>query len=275
MAKGNDGNYLQHCIEVEAATRLAQSEPNGRLHIALTHGMKPFEEFERPNGAASSILCDSIREASCDKPHLDERKIVTAYRKTQASKDHYPNSAELLKAVLGKDRLSGGITEENEDRHKELAKTWSGTGLKAIRSSWREQLGADGALRCPGDLRTPWLFSMDPMTYRENGCDDDDNLYRADSCRLEDTLRQYFRSGQPGIACLFVYNMGLQGNNPQQQFWAFMGDLARRLGMHTGSYWVAHRGGNLNLAGLLFSTIELCFGFVPPTIKPGRGRQIR
>ena len=113
------------------------------------------------------------------------------------------------------------------------------------------------------------------MTYRENGCNDDDNLYRADSCRLEDTLRQYFRSGQPGIACLFVYNMGLQGNNPQQQFWAFMGDLARRLGMHTGSYWVAHRGGNLNLAGLLFSTIELCFGFVPPTIKPGRGRQIR
>ena len=152
MAKGNDGNYLQHCIEVEAATRLAQSEPSGRLHIALTHGMKPFEEFERPNGAASSILCDSIREASCDKPLLDERKIVTAYRKTKASKDHYPNSAELLKAVLGKDRLSGGITEENEDRHKELAKTWSGTGLKAIHSSWREQLGAG---RCLALSRRP------------------------------------------------------------------------------------------------------------------------
>ena len=243
---------MQHCIEVEAATRLAQSEPNGHLHIALTHGMKPFEEFEGPNGAASSILCDSMLEASLDKPHLDEREIVTAYRKTEGSKAHYPNSAELLKAVIGRDRLSGGISEENESKHKELAKAWSGTGLKAVRSSWREQLGSDGALRCPDDLCTPWLFSMDPMTYRENGCEDDDNLYRADSGRLEDTLRRYFGSGQPGIACLFVYNMGLHGNNPQQLFWAFTDDLARQLGVRTGSYSVAHRGGNLNLAGLLF-----------------------
>jgi len=47
MAKGNDGNYLQHCIEVEAAVRLAEMDAAGRLHIALTHGMRPFEPFER------------------------------------------------------------------------------------------------------------------------------------------------------------------------------------------------------------------------------------
>jgi len=40
MAKGNDGNYLQHCIEVEAAARLAQADPDGRLHAKLTLGSK-------------------------------------------------------------------------------------------------------------------------------------------------------------------------------------------------------------------------------------------
>ena len=39
MAKGNDGNYLQHCVEVETATRLTQLDTQQRIHIALTHGM--------------------------------------------------------------------------------------------------------------------------------------------------------------------------------------------------------------------------------------------
>ena len=47
MAKGNDGNYLQHSIEVNAAMHLSQMDTNGRLHIALTHGMAPFERFEK------------------------------------------------------------------------------------------------------------------------------------------------------------------------------------------------------------------------------------
>ena len=48
MAKGNDGNYLQHSIEIESATRLAGTDPRGRLHIALTHGMSPWEPFREP-----------------------------------------------------------------------------------------------------------------------------------------------------------------------------------------------------------------------------------
>lgn len=28
LAKGNDGNYLQHCVEVEAAVRLRQACPD-------------------------------------------------------------------------------------------------------------------------------------------------------------------------------------------------------------------------------------------------------
>ena len=63
------------------------------------------------------------------------------------------------------------------------------------------------------------------------------------------------------------------GKEEQRRFWAFVDKLAERLGAETGSYWVAHQGGNLNLAGLLFSNKELAWGFTPPGVKPGRGRQ--
>lgn len=171
--------------------------------------------------------------------------------------------------------MSGGITELDPTKHKELAEAWSDSGILVARSSWRKSLYADGPLHCPEDLRTPWLFSMDPMSYSESGDRDDDKLYLSDRDRLENVLQGYFESGQPGIACLFVYGMGTQNSNPQRQFWAFLDRLADFLNAETGSYWVIHRGGNRNLAGLLFSNKELAWGFTPPGVRPGRGLQER
>ncbi len=276
MAKGNDGNYLQHCIEVEAATRLTQMDTEGRLHIAFTHGMKPFEKFEKlekPNRSAKRLLKDALLEASSESHQSKERQIVTAYRKTSASKDRYPNSAELLRAVIGTDRLSGGITELDCEKHKILAEAWTGSNVDVAHSSWRKQLGPKGVLRCPDRLNVPWIFSMDPMTYKENGCADDCKLYRSDIDLLAYTLRRYVGSGQPGFACLFVYKMGIQRSNAQLQFWAFMDDLAKQIGVRTCSYWVLHQGGDRNLCGLLYPDKELSFGFVPPRLKPGRGKR--
>lgn len=286
MAKGNDGNYLQHCIEIEAAVRLAQSEVEGRLHVALSHGMEPFERLGTSTGNANNLLYGALREAAGD-PLRDEREIVKAYRESWASKafhptiedlftelsekKRFPNTAELLRAVIGMDRLSGGITETVATKHKELAEAWSNSGIVVAHSSWREQLGSDGALGCPDGLNAPWMFSMDPMTYTEDGREDDDKLHRSDLGRLASALERYVGSGQPGIASLFVYRVGIQGENTQRRFWLFMDDLAGRLGVRTRSYRVAHRGGNLNLAGLLFTDEELAFGFVPPRINPGRG----
>ena len=121
MAKGNDGNYLQHCVEVEAAVRLAQASPDGRLYIALTHGMEPFEQISEPNGNAYHILHVALREAA-GEPKYNEREIVKAYRASWMSQayqpditnlfdelrmeKHYPNSAELLRMVIGTDQLS-------------------------------------------------------------------------------------------------------------------------------------------------------------------------
>ncbi len=41
----------------------------------------------------------------------------------------------------------------------------------------------------------------------------------------------------------------------------------KRMGVGTRSYWLPHRGGNRNLAGLLCSDIELSVGLVPTNLK--------
>ena len=90
MAKGNDGNYLQHCVEVEAAVRLARAGPNRRLHVALTHGMAPFEQIGEPNGNAYRLLYGALCEAA-GEPKCCEREIVKAYRASWMSQGYRPD----------------------------------------------------------------------------------------------------------------------------------------------------------------------------------------
>ena len=263
MAKGNNGNYLQHCIEIEAAVRLLKASADGCLHVALTHGMEPFEELEeRKAKFKTDILYEALAE-SAGEPQRDEREIVRAYRKCRASPQHYPNSAELLRTVVGTGGLSGGITEMDLTKHESLKKAWRGTRIRAINSSWRAQVGRDGVLDCPSNLESPWLFSMDPMTFSESG-KREDNLNRSDDLDLlECTLAGYLSSGQPGIACLFVYSMK---RKLQPQFQNFVEDLAGRVKALSGGFRLHHIGGNDNLAGLLFSHPELRSEFKPPNI---------
>ena len=285
VAKGNDGNYLQHCVEVEAAVHLAKAASNRKLHIALTHGMEPFEQLGEPGGNCCllySVLCEAAGEPKCN-----EREIVKAYRASWRSQTyrpdiatlcadlrtekHYPNSAELLHTVVEKDQLSGGITECNKAKHRELDAAWVGSTIVVAPSSWRKQLEPGDALHCPDRLDVPWLFSMDPMSYRENGDNDDGYLHRSDLDLLVPALRRYVGSGQPGIASLFVYGAGgrrKNTENTQCQFRAFMRELAGCLSIRPHFYAVVHRGGKLNLAGLLFSNEKLAEGFDPPNIEP-------
>ena len=183
MAKGNDGNYLQHSIEVEIAAHLAQAGGEGRLHIALTHGMGPYEPFEQPLEEPIPGLARRLLKCALAAPESDKSPIVAAYRETGACEKHYPNSAELLRSVVGTDKLAGGITEVDCARHKKLADAWSGSCVVPVRSSWRRQVEPGGILTARDDLRTPWLFSMDPMTYIENDVEDDCRLHGADIVR--------------------------------------------------------------------------------------------
>ena len=257
MAKGNDGNYLQHCVEVEAGLRLAQKSPNGRLHIALGHGMAPFEGFDKGLSSSCGGLVRCRIERALDDARgpfqQDEPSIVTAYRSAGASERRYPNSAELLRAVIGADNLAGGIAETDAGKHAELVKAWKGSSVVPIRSSWRSQVTPGGALACPDALSTPWLFTLDPMTYQDQGCADDDKLHRGDLDLLASSLRQFVHSGQMGVAALFAYAVRPE---VQPRFDDFATELACRIGAANFSFSLTHQGGNRNMAALLCPSRE-------------------
>lgn len=278
MAKGNDSNFLQHSVEVAAAHRLAAENPNA-LHIALAHGMAPFECLElklNDKAKAPGLVRRRLKAAlalASQAPQKDEPLIVTAYRKTKASDAHYPNSAELLRSIRGGNSgsgLSGGITETCPVKHKELAEAWAGSSIKVERQSWRSQVCRGGALACPHSLQVPWLFTMDPMTYchkaASDGCKpaDDDKLHASDFDHLSNALAPFVESEQPGIAALFVYNVP-EGRD--HHFWKFSRELAKRLGTGHCCHSITHRGGNKNLAALLYSSIEMPSDFIQNAVE--------
>lgn len=267
MAKGNDGNYLQHSIEVALAWQLVSRTAGNGLHIALTHGMAPYEPTGSvPNGQARALLVGALDQSR--EPRSDgEEPLISAYRETAASLDRYPNTGELLASVIGRDRLAGGIAETNPDKQAQLRTVWSGSNVKIGSNSWRVETQPDGVLNCPASLSTPWLFSSDPMTYHEYGYADDDQLYRADLDRLAQVLTKYVKTGKPGAACLFVYSV-----RPEVRplFWSFAEALAGRLGANLTTAWVTHQGGNRNLAAILSSAAMLGPAWLPERVYIGR-----
>jgi hypothetical protein len=269
LAKGNDGDYFQHSVEVAVAVHLTRLSTRGDLHIALTHGMAPFESCDPPSGQPRRLLEEALQAAQ-NSPICGEPPIIVAYRATKASREHYPNTGELLAAMIGRDLLSGGITEKVPHKHAELADVWSGSGVTPINSSWRCEVGAGGVLSCPATLCAPWLFSADPMTFREEGYEDDGNLYGADLSRVSTTLKGFIASGQPGVAAFFVYSVK---PGVRIKFWEFADNLAADLAANSEkpmSCWVTHRGGNRNLAALLCSGVVLPACWLPHGVHTGR-----
>ncbi len=267
MAKGNNGNYLQHSVEVEAGLHLARTFGNGSLHMALTHGMKPFEPCDSPpSGQVRSAFLRAL-EAAQEPETYNEPTVVSAYRATGASLEHYPNSAELLAAVVGRNRLSGGITEFDPQKHTDLRQAWSGSAVRIVNASWRKEVSSQGAHWCPASLQVPWLFSADPMTYSENEELDDNKLHQADLPRLAKVLNSYVRRQVPGIATIFVYAVKPE---VRPQFWAFADDLGDETGAVVESVWITHQGGNRNLAAILCFNYLLPSYWMPSGVNRGR-----
>ena len=263
MAKGNDGNYLQHCIEVEVAKHLAKTDPDGRLHVALTHGMAPFEKLDKTN---DSVRKDSLYNAlkATKESQNEEPLIVRAYRDVGASAYKYPNTAELLRKIIATESLSSGITEKDSSKYKKLARSWANSAISVENSSWRKQLCTGGILACPDDLKAPWLFSMDPMSYKDNDSKDDGYLYHSDSCLLKPFLQKYFDSGKLGVACFFVYNM----NKDQQcKFWSFINGIAEHIEACKVLYGVRHNRKKSNIASLLYNDHKGALPSFPSEIK--------
>jgi hypothetical protein len=267
VAKGNDGNYFQHSVEVAVALCLTKMSTQGALHLAFTHGMAPFEPCDRPPNGQTKGLLQKALQAARNPPTCGESPIVAAYRATKASLESYPNTGELLAATVGRGRLSGGITEVDVQKHAKLVEIWSGSGVTPVNSSWRREVRPGGVLSCPATLRAPWLFAADPMTFREDAYADDDKLYREDLSRLSTTLKGFIASGEPGVAALFVYSVK---PDVQPQFWIFADSLAANSSIPMVSCWVTHQGGNRNLAAVLYSGVVLPAGWLPNGVHDGR-----
>lgn len=223
--------------------------------------MRPFEPFEKRRPRTRDELLLKRLEDSKRQPQAEEPALVKAYRKTRASDTHYPNSAELLRAVIGAENLSGGITEICSKKRKCLSEAWLNTNVKIACTSWRKEIHSEGILACPDDLQSSWLFSMDPMSYSENGDEDDNKLHCSDLERVVDALKGYFESGQPGIACLFVYGVR-KNQNREQHYRNFVEDLKEQVAdnitapveLTTSYFSLQHSRGNRNIAGLIHSS---------------------
>jgi hypothetical protein len=267
VAKGNDGNYFQHTVEIALALHLTKLFTQGALHIALTHGMAPFERCETPTKGQSRALLRKALQAAQNSSTCGESPIVAAYRATKASLEHYPNTGELLAETIRRCRLSGGITEVDVQKHAKLVDVWSGSSVTPVNSSWRREISPGGVLSCPPTLCSPWLLAADPMTFREDGYADDDKLYREDLARVSTALKGFIASGKPGLAALFVYSVR---PDVRQQFWTFADDLTANSGIPMVSCWMPHQGGNRNLAALLYSGVVLPASWLPDGVRAGR-----
>lgn len=267
MAKGNDGNYIQHSIEIAVAWQLVSRTAGNPLHIALTHGMAPYELTGRvPNGQTKANLLRALDQSR--NRRLDgEAPIISAYRESKANLNQYPNTGELLASVIGRNCLAGGITETDPDKQERLQIMWSESNVRISSRSWRLETTFDGVLSCPEELSMPWLFSSDPMTYHEQGEADDDQLYRADFDRLANVLTRYRKTDNPGAACLFVYSVMPR---VRPLFWSFAERLARELRAELTTAWMTHQGGNRNLAAILSFAAMLPPGWLPEGVSNGR-----
>ena len=238
MAKGNDGNLLQHWVEAALAARLCADSDDRLLHVALTHGMKPFEQFDpRTNGVSGFARLDAwLKTARAGSLPQGAPAVAMAYRRCRASADHYPNSAEILAAVVGRPRMRGVITECDGDKFKDLAAAWADGLVHAIHGSWRQCVTQHS---CPVNLDSPWLFSMDPMTFLRDpdrgGAPDDANLRPSDLATVVPVLSSYFASCRPGAASIFCFSLRKKpGFSSYEFFKAEIANVAARLECHYG-----------------------------------------
>jgi hypothetical protein len=233
VARGNDGNLLQHGTEAELATRLARE---GELHLVCTHGMAPFEPWENP-GRNDRIVRWLNRITQPAAP--EEPVILRAYRLLNTSAQRYPNTGEIVAALLSRSRLTGFISEVCQQKIGQLHQAWRGTDVVPLLGSWRQLIGT---IRATVPDR-PWLFTMDPMSFfPDQGVNDDDNrLYPLDFyASLRPLWETFFASNQPGAVSIFCFElMRGPGTNRYLLFLETTKALSRNLGVDVGYYEVS------------------------------------
>ena len=203
MAKGNNGNLLQHTLEAEIACCLYSIESRG-LHVVLTHGWRRLKHLMHVAQDHRRSSFERWLTIASGTGGLDGMPAVAkAYRTCGASPSHYPNSIEVIASLVPS--ISGVITEIDGEKYEQLAARWKGTGVTVLNQSWRCQNAviADP----PQDLRNPWIISLDPMIFSDGETADDDMLRPGDLDLLAQKWHHFVSTGRPGAIAAFCYSM--------------------------------------------------------------------
>jgi hypothetical protein len=240
MAKGNDGNLLQHGVELAAVSAIT----NHSLHLTCTHSMAPRESCPAPS--RNRRLCHWLNSG------LGFPSVVAAYRRNEASLDRYPNTAELVASIIGDDNISGDLFEVSENKVTKLLARWSETDLHVHGNSWRQGLSKVK----PPAPETSWLFTMDPMTFLPDteGPVDDDAMLRPNDVSL---LIKYFQNvgvvGPKWVISIFCFELRSGPVNYYDLFLSEMRRMSNGLSLGMASFQVTY--GNPHVAAV-FSPSE-------------------
>lgn len=205
MAKGNAGNLLQHGIEVELGCALADRAGGSPLTVTFTHAMAPFELCQQRSRNGQKLAGTKLLERWLDWPYATagRPRIAEAYRRCRASVRRYPNSAELLAAMLGRHRLRGHLFETEPTKVKQLHGVWAGSNVVPHLSSWR-----DGICHVVDEPPGPWLLSMDPDTFVADGWNvRDREVGLRDLQLVENVVSGFFGKGISGALLVFCYKL--------------------------------------------------------------------
>lgn len=203
MARGNDGNLMQHAIEAKLIVELGA---DCGLHLITTHSMAPFEPLNprAEENARQRARFDYWWALALDEQQVGEPCVLGAYRATRRwIPDMYPNTAEIAAELLGRDRLQGKLIEVLPEKCRQLTEAWAGTDVTTLEGSWRARIG--DAL--PEDLDRPWVLSLDPMTYVAEHERDDNQFHPNDFAPLTRAMESLCATKQPGAMALFCYSM--------------------------------------------------------------------
>jgi len=211
VAKGNNGNLLQHFVESELAVTLTDGMLEKRFYTVFTHGMAPFEPCEPLAPEEPPELRNLLKALpTLDASWAEESGIpvLKAYKRLQATEEHFPNSAEVVASVLGdKSILRGEICEQKAEFAEQLQQMWDMSTVNVRKGSWRD---AVRHISAPDGQDAPWIFSMDPYRFKEReflDIQDDGYLDQHDLITLKPVVSGHFNTGARGVACIFSYQM--------------------------------------------------------------------
>jgi hypothetical protein len=235
MAKGNDGNLMQHGIELAAVSAIA-SKP---LWLTCTHSMAPRESCPEPNR--------DRRLRHWLNTQFGTPSVAAAYRLTNATLDSYPNTSELIAATFGDENIRGDLFEVCEDKICDLHARWSQSELRVHGLSWRQ--GLSRIQIPPPD--SGWLFTMDPMTFVCNTEDvvDDNKLRRTDVDRLIGFFHTIPGFGSSWVITIFCFELRRgPGTNCYQLFLDEMQRMSRAMTLQLATLEVSY--GNPHVAAV-------------------------